>query len=522
MTDYVWPNGVRMSSVTWRHISNSVSTPETFTGGMQTSAKPGDRLGCVVRVQNATGAEITKLRAFVAMLRGRANRCFLYDKGFKISGSFPASELLTNSEFYSGTTGWTASPGAITASNGVLRLISTDASAPQLSQSVALTQYAPHVMRAVCVMGTSMRSVAQQLTVSSTVAIGSTLGQIRGYLTLAAVGLDGSSQVQYPVFNYETSGYLAGDYMLVPFVSLSRCALVDGGGNILLRSDETDNAAWTRSGLASISANSGTSPDGTSTAEVLVENSSNTAHFISQSVTVSSAAADYMFACAVHQSNRSWCALTIQENSGSTSVVQYFNSADGSIGVSSAGANWLYLRSFASDMGGGWWLFALIGRKTNAATSLTCFINSASANGTGTYLGTGVSSIVVWRATLNQTSVPSRLTASLGTAVSASTQMGPLFYVKGLPASTMSLLKAGDQVEIDKQIKFAVADLNSDSAGYGVLILDSPLARSVSDNAPIIIQKPMAKFVLMNDAEYEIRPGLISDFEFTFEQDLSS
>jgi hypothetical protein len=57
--------------------------------------------------------------------------------------------------------------------------------------------------------------------------------------------------------------------------------------NLLLRSQEFDNAAWQKAGSAVI-ANSETAPDGTTTADTIVANGASTSHYVFQSFTAAS------------------------------------------------------------------------------------------------------------------------------------------------------------------------------------------------------------------------------------------
>jgi hypothetical protein len=321
MVDLVLPPALRQARTTFRYIDTSGSTRSRYGGGVLTTAYGGDRVGASIDFTPCGGASTdersrrAQLQSFLMALRGSQNRVWLTDVASPLRGSFPASELFANSEFGNGTAGWSVTNGAISASGGVLRLASIRYEPPALYQDVALTPFAPHVIRSICVQGRGNLASSQQLTLSTTVTAAGTNPNSRGYNAKAAVGLDGTSQPQYPIYLSGASGGLAGDYLSVHFVSLSRCMLVDGGGNLLLRSDELDNAAWTRSGLSGVTADSGVSPDGTSTSEVLVEDSSNTSHYIQQNVTIASAAADSWVArqtprprCRVVSMPRMWMA----------------------------------------------------------------------------------------------------------------------------------------------------------------------------------------------------------------------
>lgn len=531
MTDYVWPNGVRISSCDWRPISNSRYTPDTFSGGQQTATRPGDKMGCRVRVINSSGAERAKLRALVHALRGRGNRCFLPDLAFQRRGSFPSSELFSNSDFSNGVTGWVGINSNLSVSDNVLTVAASGAGAnPLARQTAALAINAPHCIRSLITPGRTFANGALSfgVEIADTVSTVDTFSAAGGYLVASMVAENASVATHYAAVVQSTTGYQAGDSLRVRFTSLSRCALVDGAPNLLLQSETFSNAAWTK--VRSSIGGAATAPDLTATGATLVEDSSNNTHYVTQSVTgLSATAGDYALTVCARSGGRNFIALTIDEATGGTSVSQYFNLATGAVGATGAtGANWSSRRAFIADLGNGWYACTLIGRKTNAATQIGSTIALASADGTGSYLGNGTSSVSIWRATLSQSGVPSRLRSTTTTAAAAQSQTGSALNVKGLPPSTAGLLKQGDPVEINKILYPLEADLDSDASGLGYLQLPYPPPRGIADNTPVIVTRPLSRMILMNDPEIPCVPGgngganNFSDFEFDFVQDLAA
>jgi hypothetical protein len=209
----------------------------------------------------------------------------------------------------------------------------------------------------------------------------------------------------------------------------------------------------------------------------------------------------------------------IEEGTGSTQVYVDVNLSTGALSGASVGANWANVRTAIVALGNGWYYVALTGRKTNAATTLRARIYLASAAGTTSYSGDGASSIYVWRAALAQSAVAMRLRQTTTTAAAASTQSGSALHLKGLPASTSGLLLAGDWFEIDGQLKMAIAPLNSDAAGLGYLQFSPPLRRSVSDNTPVIVCRPMGRFMFAGDAPgWMNEPGIFSSASIEMEE----
>jgi hypothetical protein len=533
MTEFVWPNGVRMSAVDWKHQSNSQFSDTLFGGAIQTASFPGDKLACTVYVSGATGTERARLRALAGRLRGRGNRIWLQDLSItgRRRGSFPASELFSNVDFLS-TAGWTAgSDAALSVSDQTLRVKrianSSASTGNAYAQSPAITTIAhiPYVGRFVFgdTSGTANFSTTWQGTPTYAQQISKSSGTpgywwSEGVWSVTSAGFYGD--------NPGGIVSLAGDYYDVLFASASRNIAVDGRANLLIRSDEFDNtSAWgtaASDGLSSVSADAALAPDGTTTADSLIENSSAGIHIRDQNITVSSASADFMFCVALKAGSRTWAQVTLASASGSAGT--YFNLSTGATGSGPTGAGWANQRAFVVSLGNGWYYCCVVIRKTSADTTVSPAIYLATGDGVNSYTGNGTGNILAWRATCAPTPFPGRLvqTTTTATGTSGTSQQGSTVYVKALPVSTAGLLKAGDQVEIDKQLKFLVADLDSDAGGMGLLQLDTPLARGVTDCAPVIVEKPMAKFILTDDVEYPTAPGVVSDFKFSFVQDLAA
>ena len=62
------------------------------------------------------------------------------------------------------------------------------------------------------------------------------------------------------------------------------------------------------------------------------------------------------------------------------------------------------------------------------------------------------------------------------------------------------------------------ASLDSDAAGLGYLQFRPKLHRPVNDNDPIIVTKPMGKFLLRAGAQWDNRFGQYADMELTLDE----
>jgi hypothetical protein len=469
--------------------------------------------------------EKAQLLSILRSTRGRYNT--LRSKvHFALRGSFPAAELLSNNTFASGTTGWASSSVnvSISVSDRALRAARSDVTSgihtvrpPAFTVSDA---YSPYVFRVFLMLGRgaiNSRLVLGTSAGNNDIATGSVFAA-QGLQSLIGVHPSGGNNAS--VYDIAT-GRIPGDYYEISYASVSRCALVDNGTNMLLQSDEFDTT-WTAV-RSSVDDQAGVAPDGASTADSIIEDSSaSTTHYVQQNVTVSSSASDYAFAVALKAGGRNYAQLAIVENTGSESAVAYFDLAVGAVGDIGSATNMANHRAFIASMGNGWYYCCLVARKTNAATVLSNRISLASGSTTGsvTYTGNGTSNILAWRATLANSGVPTRLIATTTTASTGTSQTGSALHVKGLPVSTNGLLLPEDVVEINGELKTCTAALNSDASGLGYLQFEPPLFRSPADNDPVIILDPMGKFLMSNlkiDNEFGTQASVSYDLEHIYE-----
>jgi hypothetical protein len=540
MTDLVLSPALKVARNRFRYIDNTGVTRGVYTGVVQTTSYGGDRVACSLDFAAAGGltaaskSERAQIISRLMELKGRQNRLYLTDSAYeRTRGTWSdvcGGELIIDPYFTDLATNWTASPTAsiVEASSdgaykGTLTVnisVSTDFLTYNNAAAIPVTLNAPYVQRWWIKQGRYAGTMQLRFRNAANTAIGTgyetVLTSPNGYY-LSVYTTD--STTLRPTLNLNAAtGTVAGDYMQVPFISCSRCFYVDGGGNVLLQSDDF-TTTWTNT-RSTDSANTATDPNGTVTGDSIIEDAtaSNT-HLISQNVTVTASAVDFCFSVALKANTRTWAQLVLTETTGPSSVSSYFNLATGALGTATTGANFVGTRAFTRDLGNGWYLCTVIGRKTNAATTITCAIRLATADGTSTYSGDGASSIFAWRATFTQSSVPSRLIQSTSGTVAAASQPGSAIYVKGLPASQTGLLVLGDWVEIDGQIKMITAPLDSDSSGMGYLQFSPPLRRPVSGDTPVIVTKPMGRFILASgNPEFANEPGVFSTASLEFEE----
>lgn len=157
--------------------------------------------------------------------------------------------------------------------------------------------------------------------------------------------------------------------------------------NLATYSEQFNNAAWTKAN-ATISANSTTAPDGTTTADTLLDNTSAAAHYLSAGFTLTTAA--YTFSVYVKSAGATWVALEVYDGGAKLS---YFNIVTGVTGSNASGNT-----STITPVGNGWYRCTLT--RTFASTTNDAAVYLASADGTFNYTGTGTSGVYLWGAQL--------------------------------------------------------------------------------------------------------------------------
>ena len=168
--------------------------------------------------------------------------------------------------------------------------------------------------------------------------------------------------------------------------------------NLLVRSKEFDNGSWTKS-ESTFTANAVTAPDGTTTADKMVESTTASAyHYSYQGVSKSASAIQYTYSIYVKNAGRE-LVVNVTSDGGSNGVGLHFNPSTGVI-TSAASTFGTYTGASGSaiSIGNGWY------RVTLTFTTNTAVLFSPQHtlhNGSSTtYTGDGASGIYLWGAQL--------------------------------------------------------------------------------------------------------------------------
>ena len=532
MAELFWPADIVPSSVEWRIIDSTAVFNSALSGVTRTVSRPGTRLACTMNFQAMSGQDRGRVQSVLANLRGRSNRIWLYDSSYAQRGAFPAPELVENNTF-AASTGWTSGAShSLVLQDRVMRVARsvTGTSASMLHRSTAstVTAYGAYGLRAFFREGRgTFNSFGQRLGTTAGTGNIYEVGSSSYGLRTNQTTVGNNTSVYYGQIDAQTSGTIAGDYLDVIYTSLARCAVVDNGLNALTYSDQIDNAAWvkTKTTCAGANINAFTAPDGTLTGDRLVESSDagNEYHYITQTAT-KPASAQWWNVSGVFRAGdggtvRDRVNLKLGDVTNATECI--FDLTAGTagtpvnIGTSSSG------KAYIQSLGGGWYHCSLICLLPATITTVNFqffIVSSVSI----LYTGNGAGNIGVWRLGAAASQYPVRLTQTTTAATTGTSQTGITLNLKALPVSTNSLLLPGDWVECSGQLNMVTAPLNSDAAGLGFLQLQRPFTTAPADNAPVIINRPIGRFLLAEEeVSWSSRPGVLSDFSISFVEDIA-
>ncbi len=197
-------------------------------------------------------------------------------------------------------------------------------------------------------------------------------------------------------------------------------------------------STWTINGTTSLSitANADIGPTGETVATRLTEDSANTSKWVARSFTASDNQRVTVQVCAKKPAtNGRDFLMMIVTGRDAVARSHYFSCATGDIpaGQSTTGAPVFYSKA----LGNGWWLFALSVNVGAGATTPTFHVGISTGNGVSTYLGDGVSGILVdfAQAVLKEhpcSPIVPAATAQTRTGYSIGWELGALGAVVGL------------------------------------------------------------------------------------------
>ena len=178
--------------------------------------------------------------------------------------------------------------------------------------------------------------------------------------------------------------------------------LIEPSSTNLLLQSQTLGTTWTVSN-GSVSSDVTTAPDGTTTADVFVENSAAASpHGINQTITAASNV-NYVFSMyfKLRDTARPWVRMYVDDNAGTNFINAYFNVQTGVVGTVGNNGTATGAAGRIQALANGWYRCVLAGKCSTVNTSsVRVLVRTTNADNVQTTNGDGVSGMFMWGAQL--------------------------------------------------------------------------------------------------------------------------
>ena len=324
----------------------------------------------------------------------------------KSKGLVLGPELVTNGDFSAGTTGWVSgSPLTSTAAvvGGEMQVTATVASGRQIQGFATVAGRSYRVVgqiRKISGAGTAAYLALTNSAGGTNTTISNTVpGAVATTATFTFTATDSTSYVALSCWSSgDVCGFdnisvreLPGNHAYQT-TSVNRPVL-SARYNLLTKTEQFDDAVWVKSG-ATVTANAATAPNGTLTADKLVEDTANAQHPWYQQLTVSAGTLTYSAHIKRIPGSSRYVALYSQ---GVASAWAIFDPTVGSV-TATGGNN--YVSSAVVLVSDNWYRCSITFAATSGSLLAVAYLTNSSVTPAPSYTGDGTSGIYIWGADL--------------------------------------------------------------------------------------------------------------------------
>jgi hypothetical protein len=291
--------------------------------------------------------------------------------------------------------------------------------------------------------------------------------------------------------------------------------------NLLNYTEQFDNAAWVKS-ATTITANAGVAPNGVTSADAFIENATLNVHATSQATAIEAGSIN-TYSIYVKGFGRTRGLIRVLDTATTTKGFNLNFDLSTQVITGSTSSGGTLLSSSITSVGNGWFRLSITGIVSATDASVRGYVYTADATGATTYLGDGVSGLLVWGAQIETGSLLTSyqpIADAYGPFVNGAGQSGDTLLIDGCSPNVSTFFKAGDYIQLGSgsatNLYKVLTDTSTNDAGQATVDLWPNLRSSPDDNDLVVVANTKGKFRLKdNITQWNINE--ISSYGITFD-----
>lgn len=223
---------------------------------------------------------------------------------------------------------------------------------------------------------------------------------------VGSTGVINTAAVDVPRFDYD------------PITLALKGLLIEKAStNLVLFSDQINNVTWVKAG-GTVTTDATTAPDGTVSAELLVEDTSTGGHSVTQSIVGLPDSTVYTVSAYVKPNSRNWIAVSFADKANVNNRVWY-NITTGTQGTTNG-----TVTAFSAVAAGNGWYRISVSASTGTGVSVPALrFSLGSADNTASYTGNGTSGAFIWGTQVELGAFSTSYIPTTATSVARSTDL---------------------------------------------------------------------------------------------------